>query len=199
MSPFIETIRIQGGKLQNLSCHQARFNRAREEILGLKEHPLLQKVIPVPGGLEEGIFKCRVLYGKDIDRIEYEPHLPLQVRSLQVVTSDTISYSHKFSNRSALTDLYEKRGECDDILIVRNGCITDSYYANVVLWNGNSWVTPDTPLLPGTMCAGLLDSGKIKESRITLYDLGNYFKIRLINALNSLDESPDISMRSVFL
>ena len=39
-----------------------------------------------------------------------------------------------------LDDLFEQRGSCDDILIVKQSCITDSYFANVVLGDGVSWL-----------------------------------------------------------
>lgn len=198
MSPFIETIKLLDGALQNLSYHQSRFNRTRREILGLRQHPELRQVIPVPDGLEIGCYKCRVLYGKMVDRIEFEPHRPLTVTSLRLVVSDTISYGHKSSDRSALTRLYEQRGSCDDILIIKKGRITDSYFANVALWDGTAWVTPDTPLLPGTMRASLLDNGTLKSQPVLSDDIYKYQNIRLINALNSLDEAADIPLKNVF-
>ena len=94
--------------------------------------------------------------GKNITRIEFEPYVRPAVRSLKVVLSDSISYGYKSADRSALDHLFQLRGECDDILIVKKGCVTDSYYANVAFWDGKHWFTPDTPLLPGTMRASLL-------------------------------------------
>ena len=197
MSPFIETIKLLDGELKNLSYHQARFNRTRSEVLGLEAHPLLISQIPVPDGLDTGLFKCRVLYGKEIERIEYEPHFKLEVNSLKLVASDTVSYGYKYSDRSSLEVLYEQKGNCDDILIVRQGCITDSFYANVALHDGELWYTPDTPLLPGTMRASLLDRGSLKEARIMQKELGDFQKIRLINALNTLEEGPEIDIHHV--
>jgi 4-amino-4-deoxychorismate lyase len=197
MSPFIETIKLLDGELKNLSYHQARFNRTRSELLGLETHPLLISQIPVLNGLDTGLFKCRVLYGKEIERIEYEPHFKLEVNSLKLVASDTVSYGYKYSDRSSLEALYEQRGSCDDILIVKHGCITDSYYANVVLYDGTGWFTPDTPLLPGTMRAHLLEKGSVREARIGPGDLGNFQKIRLINAMHNLEEGPEIDILHV--
>ncbi len=197
MSPFIETIQLLDGELMNIAFHQARFERTRSQVLGLHEHPLLNREIPLPGGLEGGVFKCRVLYGTEIERIEYEPYFKPETGSLRLVTSDSISYGYKYSDRTALAALFRQRGNCDDILIVRQGCITDSYFANVVFWDGDSWITPDTPLLPGTMRASLLADGTITESRIMKNDLGKFQKIRLINALNSLEEGTDIPIHAI--
>jgi len=197
MSPFIETIKLLEGELKNLSYHQARFNRTRAEVFGLQDHPRLIREIPVPDGLDRGFFKCRVLYGKEIERIEYEPQTRQEINSLKLVTSDTVSYGYKYSDRSSLEALYEQRGDCDDILIVRQHCITDSYYANVALFDGTDWFTPDTPLLPGTMRASLLDDGSLKEARIMVSDLGGFQKLRLINALNNLEEGPEIEIKDI--
>jgi len=199
MSPYIETIRLEEGELKNLPYHQDRFERTRSATLGLRSHPELNQFIQIPEGLERGLYKCRVLYGKDIELIEYEPHIRQQVASLKLVYSDQISYSYKFSDRSELAELYAARGESDDILIVKEDCLSDSYFANIALWDGRVWFTPDTPLLAGTMRASLLDRGLISEARIRVGDLSKYMKVRLINALNDLEEGPEISIDKVIL
>jgi 4-amino-4-deoxychorismate lyase len=183
--------------LENLSWHQSRFERTRREALGLKKHTALEQVITIPDGLDRGLYKCRVVYGKTVERIEFEPHEKRVVNSLKLVVSETITYGYKYADRTDLDTLYQLRGECDDILIVKNGCLKDSYYANVVLWDGAGWVTPDTPLLPGTMRASLLADGQITEKHIRVEHLDQYEKIRLINAMNNLHESPDIPVENI--
>jgi len=197
MSRYIETIQLLKGKLINLEFHQERFERTRSQALGLKKHPLLSDVLQVPRGLELGIFKCRVVYEKEILRIEYEPYQIHRVRSLKLVYPDDIEYGFKYEDRSKLEKLFQLRNDCDDILIIKNNCITDSYYANVVLWDGVSWNTPDTPLLPGTRRASLLNKGLINESRITRGDLAGYQKLRLINAMIDLEDAVEIPINSI--
>jgi len=58
-------------------------------------------------------------------------------------------------------------------------------------------VTPDTPLLPGTMRASLLAKGLIRESRITPENLHSYQKLKLINAMNDLKHAPEIPIESI--
>lgn len=197
MSPYIETIRLQEGVLWNLPYHQARFERTRSRELGLSSHPRLEEIIQVPEGLEKDYLKCRVLYGEKIDRIEYEPYIRRRISSLKLVYSDKIAYASKYADRSELEKLYAERGSCDDILIVKEGCLSDSFYANAAFWDGTGWFTPDTPLLEGTMRASLLDQGMLREARIRKEDLGRYSKVRLINAMNDLQEGPEISMDQV--
>jgi 4-amino-4-deoxychorismate lyase len=199
MSRFIETIKLFQGSLKNLEFHQERFEHTRSRALGLKKHPLLEELIQVPGGLEQGLFKCRVTYEKEIVLVEYEPYKPKRVQSLKLVYSDSIDYGFKYADRNDLQALYNERGDCDDILVVKNGCIGDSFYANVVFWDGISWISPDTPLLPGTMRASLLEKGLILESRIRPADLNSYQKLKLINAMNDLEHAPEIGIESIKL
>ncbi|MDF1574332.1 MAG: aminotransferase class IV [Bacteroidales bacterium] len=198
MSRYIETIQLSQGTLMNLEFHQERFERTRTEALGLKVHPRLAEVLQVPRGLEQNTYKCRVIYEKEVLRIEYEAYHPHLVRSLRMVHSDSIQYPYKYENRSALEKLFRQRRDCDDILIVKNECITDSFYANVVFWDGKRWATSDTPLLPGTMRASLIKSGLIVESRITRGDLSGYRKLKLINAMNDLENAVEIPIDSIY-
>ena len=197
MSRFIETIQVNRGELRNLEYHQERFERTRLEVLGLKKHPQLDQVIRLPQGLEHGRFKCRVSYRKEIELIEYEAHQDRKLHSLKLVHSDSIDYRYKYADRTYLEKLFAQREGCDDILVVKDNCITDSFYANVLFWDGKTWLTPDTPLLPGTMRASLLHRGIISECRITPADLAGYEKIKLINALNDLHSAPEIPIDSI--
>lgn len=194
MSRYIETILLLNGELRNLEFHQERFERTRFEALGIRRHSLLHEEIRPPDGLEQGRFKCRVSYGKEIELIEFEAYREHLVRSLKLVHSDSIDYAYKYADRRELAKLFQLRGDCDDILVVKNNCLSDSFYANVIFWDGSQWLTPDTPLLAGTMRASLLRKEVIKECRITPGDLSGYQKFKLINAMNDLDYAPEISM-----
>lgn len=197
MSRFIETIQVFQGELKNLEFHQERFERTRSEALHLNTHPRLEDVITLPEGLEPERIRCRVSYGNDIELIEFEPYYLRRVQSLKLVFTETIDYRFKYADRRDLDKLFQKRGACDDILVVINDCLTDSYYANVILWDGDCWVTPDTPLLCGTMRTSLLQKGLIRENRITLEDLPKYQKLKLINAMNDLEQAREIHMDSI--
>lgn len=197
MSQFIETIQILHGELLNMVFHQERFERTRVQALRLKKHPLLSEVIQVPPGLEQGRMKCRVLYDRDIVLIEYEPYEKRDIHSLKMVFSDSIDYGFKYARRSELEELFRLRENCDDILVIKKGYVSDSFYANIVLWDGEGWITPDTPLLPGTMRESLLRKGKIREGRIRPEDLAGYQKVKLINAMNDLQNAPEIPVESI--
>jgi len=193
MYRFIETIRLQDGKLHNLPYHQERFERTRRDRLGLHHHPELQTSLVVPAGLEEGLFRYRVTYAAHIENMEIEPYQHPRIKSLKLVHAEkTPDYTYKYLDRTGLAAQFARRGNSDDVLIAVNGCITDSYYANVAFRKGDHWYTPDSPLLKGTMRASLLDQGILKETRITTGDLESYDEVRLINALNTLEEASSI-------
>ena len=131
MCQFIETIRIEDGQVYNLSYHTARMNRTRAAF-----------------------WKCRIVYGKEIKEVGYTPYQMRMVSSLRPVASDTIDYSYKSTNREELNDLFARRGKADDILIVKDGYLTDTSIANIALYDGHTWYTPAHPLLQGTKRSG---------------------------------------------
>ncbi len=199
MSPFIETLKVRDGRISNMSFHQARFERTRTDFFGYKIHPALEDEIVIPDDAKEGLFKCRVVYdGQDIE-IGLQAYTPPDIKSLKVIFNDDISYGYKSADRSALTKLYDQRGTCDDILIVKKGWLTDSYFANVAFWDGSQWLTPDTPLLAGCMRASLLENGTIEEAGIRMKDLSRFSRLKLINALNDWEDAPTIPIDALSL
>ena len=83
----------------------------------------------------------------------------------------------------SLYSLYAQRETADDILVVRNGYLTDTSISNIALYDGNTWFTPSCPLLKGTKRAELLDKHLIQEKEILHTQLGSYFRIMLFNAM----------------
>ncbi len=179
----IETICLNDGQWSNLTYHNERLNRTRSAYFGEVEKWDLDTLIVIPPGITTGLYKCRITYGKAVENIEFEPYRPRQVRSLRMVEDDTIAYDFKFKDRSALQHLFEKRENADDVLIVKEGLITDTSYANIVFWNEKQWVTPDSPLLKGTKRAQLLAEGLIIEQKIRAQDIPKYSHARLINSM----------------
>lgn len=194
---LIETIKCSNGRLQDLSYHQNRFNLVRKELFGVTELISLDSAIQIPDNAFVGLFRCRVLYSKEVEKIEFLPHTYRTVNSLKLVEDNRIDYHLKYANRERLTQLFEQRGNCDDILIVKNGCITDSYTANPIFYDGATWWTPDTPLLPGTQRTRLIEEGKIEVCRITPDNLTKYTKVGLINAMQDLESMPVIPISEI--
>lgn len=130
-----------------------------------------------------GVYKCRVVYGKEIEEITYVPYQMRDISSLRLVVADTVDYTYKSTNRENLNALYAQRKTADDVLIVKDGCLTDTSIANVAFYDGKVWCTPSHPLLRGTKRAELLDKKIIVEKDIPQAHLGKYSKIMLFNAM----------------
>ncbi len=199
MSLLVETIKLKDGILFNMEYHNRRFNRTRSECFGIRIEADLNRLIQIPDDYKLGLYRCRVIYSHEIESIEFHRHTYNEIRTLKMVEDNNIDYSHKYVNRDRLKELYNLREDCDDIIIVKNGCITDSFNANTVFFDGQEWVTPDTPLLRGTKREKLLAQKKIKEKRIKTDDLKKYSMAGLVNALQDFDEMPVIETSKIFL
>ncbi len=197
MFQLFETIKCDNGILFNMEIHQARFDNAFREYFKTSPKINLLECIEIPEFAKVGLFRCRVTYSQQIEKIEFFPHQYRKIKSLKLVDDNSIDYRFKYANRERLQQLSDKRGDCDDILIVQNGCITDSFAANPVFFDGEKWWTPDTPLLPGTQRAKFLAEHKIFECRITPEDIGKYEKAGLINAMQDLDDMPVICTQDI--
>jgi 4-amino-4-deoxychorismate lyase len=182
MCLLFETIKIINGEPQNLPLHDERMNRSRHELFGTKDLLKLSDYIEVPYNDEDNIIRCRVTYSTSIKSVEFSTYIPAEIKTLRIVDAGTLVYDYKYLDRSSLTALIDKKA-ADDILIIRNGCVTDASYANIVFTDGERWITPDTPLLPGTMREFLLRKGLIRSDRITINDLSRFTHFRLINAM----------------
>ena len=197
MCRLLETIQIRDGQMVNALWHNRRFNASRKELYGVESPADLTSLIEIPETCRHGIFRCRIVYGETIQSVEFLPYKYRKIDSLKLIESAPVDYHLKYAGRGPLESLFLQRGDCDDIIIVQHGCLTDSFAANLVFWNGIEWHTPDTPLLPGTQRARLLNIGKISERRITVENLRDYQQAGLINAFCDLETMPVIVMENI--
>jgi 4-amino-4-deoxychorismate lyase len=176
---YIETIKIFDRKACNLDYHQARVDRT----IGEGKLDLYSLIKPE----ENGLFRCRIVYDKNDASIEYIPYKKREIKKLKLVFDDTIEYSQKYEDREQINKLFEQREECDDILIVKDGLVTDTSIANIAFFDGDIWLTPKQPLLEGTMRAKLIDEKKIFPTYISYKDISKFQKIALMNAMIDFD------------
>ena len=170
---FLETLLITD-KINNLTFHNNRMNKTRKYFFDA--NPLnLGEFIEIRTNK-----RVRIVYDKDILQVEYFDLVPRRFEKLKIVHSD-IKYEFKSENRVELNNL--KIEGFDEVIIVKNGYITDTTISNLAFYNGKEWHTPNTPLLKGTKREELLKSGFLKEKTIKLTDLKNYQKIAMMNAI----------------
>ena len=197
MYPLVESIKLKNGIIQNLSYHQGRLNRSMDELFPTAQKIDLMQAISVPEECKSGTFKIRVLYLDTVEKIEIEPYQYRSIQSLKVVYHESIDYHLKYTDRQLLDELFAQRGDCDDIIIVKNGFVTDSFATNLLFFDGQRWFTPSTSLLKGTKRQLLLDQGIIFEKEMRAEDIRNYQKVGLINAMIDFEEMPMVAVERI--
>lgn len=183
---FIESIKVVDGVPQNLELHAGRASRTIYDHFGIRGGLPLQEILHEARRHPQGLFKMRILYSKEIISISSENYQPRNIRSLKIVEDGNIEYSYKYEDRSSLSRLLEQKGECDDILIVKDGFVTDTSYSNVVFGKGGKLFTPSAFLLNGVKREFLLKSGIITQIEIKPSDIAFYDSIYLINSMLDL-------------
>lgn len=204
MYRLVETIKLQNGRFTNLTYHQQRFETAQQHLFGVQHpvsiQPLLQaawarwlqthqKTTPV--------IKCRFEYDTHIHAISFEAYTRKKIHSLRVVQSQDVEYTYKSTNRQALNLLLSQAHGADEVLICKNGQLTDTSFTNILLFDGSTWVTPRMCLLRGTKRQALLDAGIVAERDVPLTQLSEYQKIRLVNAMIDFEDAVDVPIEMV--
>ncbi len=196
--PLLETIRLEDGTLQNLTRHRFRMGQSLS-FLGFSNHlAWSEDWVTVPKAYQTGVWKFRLLYASNDFQVEVERYQPRPISSLKLILADHLDYAVKYADRQEIKELFEKREEADDVLIVKNGLLTDTSYANIALYDGESWYTPAQPLLKGTRRANLIAAGKILPRYIRVHDLQDYARIRLFNAMLDFEEGPELEISAIF-
>lgn len=197
MSLLIETIQIKNGELQLLSYHQKRMNKSIEDLFNIQNSIVLEEKLTIPEEAKTGVWKCRIVYSKTIHEISFSPYIYRTINSLQIVDAPNIDYSYKYENRENLQNLLGLKKDADEILITKENHITDTSFSNIIFFDGKDWVTPKTYLLEGTKRAYLIEMKQIKVTDITIDNLYQYKKARLINCFFDLENGNDIEMRNI--
>lgn len=188
MYRFIETIRVENGKIERFALHANRVWNTRKHFWGYAEPFTVDTVTSVVTPMS-GIYKLRFTYDEThIYDLSYTPYHFQNILQLQPVIVNTIDYAYKYADRSAFAVLKEEVGEGCEPLIIRDGLVTDTSYTNIAFFDGCQWFTPSTPLLNGTRRQSLLASHQIREKEIRFHDIPQYTSIALFNAMMDLGD-----------
>lgn len=189
---FIETIRLQEGLLHHLEFHQARVNRtlAHHALPPLSLMELLKSIAPQ---YPTGLYKCRVLYGQEPPQVEISPYQPLLRQEVRVIEADSIEYPYKYADRTQINELLH-RSSAQDVIIIKNGYVTDSAIANLVFESPQGLFTPRLPLLEGVQRAVLLQQQRIIPIDIKYQDLTQFHSVHFINAMVPLGAIAPLSI-----
>lgn len=198
MSLLLETICYSPRGFSNLHLHEARMQQSGDALFpGHQPYQLIARVQQAAPETNS-IMKCRVLYDEEIREIQFIPYTRRIIKSFALVQADTLDYRHKYADRGAIDSL-KASVQADEIIIVKNGFITDASYANLIFFDGKNWHTPAQPLLHGTRRQSLLNTGKITVADITPASLANYQSFKLINAMMDMDDGVEYGMKDIQL
>ena len=194
---FIETLRIQDGHPCHLDDHAERMRRTAQHF-GFTAPTLPHDIeARLPDDLRSGTVRCRVLYDHTLREITFTPYRKRLIERLIAVDAGVMDYAFKYADRSPLARPQIPLAETDELLFVRDGCVTDTSYTNLILRRGDELVTPDTFLLDGTCRRRLLRTGRVRTARVRLSDLPAYDELLLVNAMMPLDEAIRLPISAV--
>ena len=196
MSLLIETIKLLDGKFFNLAYHERRMIRSLQILFNKADPVRLEEMLHQTPFPSNGLYKCRLVYDDRVSDIHYTPYERRTVNRIKIVEDNLISYPFKSVDRESINRLFAMRGDCDDVLIIREGLVTDCSYANIVFRKGSNWFTPASPLLEGTMRAQLSEKNKIRVREIRKEDIRSFDTCRIINAMLEFD-SPEIDVSNI--
>lgn len=182
MCRLVETIKLKDGVFEDVDLHNERFNSSRKALFNINEPMDLNRILELKDYNKAGLFKCRIVYNREIIKVEFVPYVLKQIHSLKLVNAE-IDYAYKYEDRSNINRLLELRGSCDDILIVKNGRLTDTSAANIAFFDNDRWYTPLNPLLKGTKREKLLRSKRIFEEDLMPKDLIRFEKAVIFSTM----------------
>lgn len=186
MFPLFESIRIEKGKAQLVALHQERMEKSLQ-LLGKKlEFSLINCVEKQSFDINK-IYKLRLSYNEKDYSVDITEYKQRKIERLHIIEDNSIDYSLKYSNRTAIEKHMKKRGKAEDIIIVKNNEITDTSFSNLIFFDGKTWQTPKNPLLKGVMRKYLLEKGIIHEKKIHPKELTTFDSFMLINAMLPFD------------
>ena len=175
LETYFETTKCKDSEVLNITYHKKRISRTIGLNINLEEY-----IYP----LDNQLLRCKIIYNKNgILDISYTPYIPKDIKSFKIIEDNKINYLYKSTNRDAIDTLYNKKENSDEIIIIKNGLVTDTSIANIAIYENNIWLTPRKPLLLGTTRDRLLELDYIKEEDITIKRLLNCEKIALMNAM----------------
>ena len=184
---FIESIRVKDGRLCNLEAHVRRSSATLLYHYGVKNElpfgELFASALAAMEGDNAGLYKLRVVYGREVVSVLLLPYQEPVSITLKAVECDDIDYSYKYEDRSHFALLLKDKGDCDDILIVKDGLVTDTSYGNIVYKMDGELCTPASPLLKGTRRELMLHEGLLRERDLPYEELCNCSAFYMINAM----------------
>jgi len=197
MCLLLESVKIKDNIIYNIEYHNIRLNNSRKILFGCDDFIDLKNYIDVDKK-SNGLFKCRIICNEKVVEMTYEPYKMRKISTIKAVYDNEIDYTHKTLDKEKFNKLLFKKGNCDDILIIKNGLITDTSFSNVIFYDGNKYLTPANPLLKGTNRQKLIDEKVIFEDDIKPDDFNKFKYIQFINAMVDIEDGMILDIDRIF-
>jgi len=188
MCRFVESIQLNNGQFKRLELHQARLERAMDAYYPNKTIINLKEILENSGYPTNGLYKCRIIFDSEVRKIEFSSYIRRDIQSLKLIETEIESRTYKLEDRGEFELAFSLRNNCDDVLFVKNGLLTDTSYCNIALYDGDNWYTPLIPLLYGVNREQLINDKKLIEKKIKPNELVNFQQICLFNAMLEFSE-----------
>lgn len=199
MYPLFESLCVLDGEILNSKYHIARFRSSYESYYSHTPPYELLSSICIPSEYTKGKVKLRIDYNETTYSTVFSYYKPREINTLNLIQCDDIDYSLKYADRSKLNALASQCVPADEVLIVKNGELSDTSFSNIIFLLGDKWITPLNPLLNGTCRQRLIDEGIISPESIRIDDLKLCSKFMLINAMNDFAESRALPISNIIL
>lgn len=187
MEKYFETIKCEDFQLFNLEYHISRIAKTIGLNINLQDY-----IYPISNEL----LRCKVIYDKSgVLDVNYTPYKKREISSFKIIFDDEIEYSKKYLDRKNIDELFQKKDDCDEIIIIKNNIVTDTSIANIAIFHDEQWIISKNNLLEGTTKQRLLDEKKLLVKDITFDMLKNAPKIALLNAMIGFDILSDYSFK----
>ena len=175
---LFETIRVHNGCAERLELHQARLERS-----GGRGLPPLSELILSAGVPPVGEFKVHISYSAaGLGAVRYEAYEPRVIRRMRAVETN-ILYPRKDEDRRAFELMRLMNPDVDELILCRNGWVTDTTYSNLLFGEPGEWYTPEHCLLPGTRRESLLRAREVRVLPIRCTEIMSFPYVSLINAM----------------
>lgn len=170
-----ETIKTLNSHFYHLDYHSFRLNQTRKQLFGIDKDLDLKNILPIQK--KSGLFRCKVIYSKEIEQIEFFEYKMREFKSFKFINIE-FDYRFKFLDRADIESI--NRDGVDEVIFVKNGLITDTSISNIAILKNKEWLTPKKPLLNGTT----IERFKfLKKRDLEPIDLIKAEKVALLNAM----------------
>ena len=198
MCLLFETIKVKGNSLMNIGYHNSRLNNSRRALFGAEDLWDIQSMIALPDLNPAVIYRCKFIYGLEFHSVDFIPYEVKPLKTLRLIAVDKNLYPLKYLDRTLLDQYKQQNSDVDDVIFVQNNQVSDCSYANLVFYDNHNWITPANPMLKGTKRRQYIEQQIIKVDDIDVTDIMRFSKMKIINAMIDLEDSPEVNIGNIF-